>query len=117
MIYRKILHPQELLAKGNSHEADGEQLLIAHGVDPALARCCRSHGQWQTMDCSLEETCVALADKLWKGQRVTQLEEMFIQKLAERYKQDYWELFVEMDSCFENIAAAGDSRLLRSQAV
>jgi hypothetical protein len=40
----KILHPEELVAKGTQHEAAGEQLLISNGVDPILARCCRSHG-------------------------------------------------------------------------
>lgn len=112
----KILHPKELIAKGNNHEADGETLLIAHGVDPKLARCCHSHGQWQTMECSFEEICVALADTLWKGKRNPQLEELFIQMLVARCNKDYWELFVEMDSCFEAIALDGDSRLLRSEA-
>jgi HD domain len=113
----KILHPQELLAKGNSHEAAGELLLITHGIEPQLARCCRSHSQWQTMDCSFEELCVALADKLWKGSRMAELEERVIQNLAAQCHKDYWVLFVEMDACFESIAAEGDSRLLRSQAL
>ena len=113
----KILHPRELIAKGNNHEADGETLLITHGVDPKIARCCRSHGQWKTMECSFEEICVALADTLWKGKRNSQLEDLFIQILVARYNKDYWEIFVEMDSCFEAIASDGDSRLLRSEAV
>ena len=112
----KILHPEELRNKGNRHEDDGEVLLISHGVDPQLARCCRSHAQWQTMECSFEELCIALADTLWKGKRNAQLEELFITILATLCNKDYWELFVEMDSCFEAIASEGDSRLLRSQA-
>lgn len=110
----KIIHPKELTAKGNNHEADGEKFLITHGVKLQLARCCRSHNQWQTMECSLEEICVALADKLWKGKRVPELEELLIQMLVARCKKDYWELFVEIDSCFEAIASDGDSRLMRS---
>jgi hypothetical protein len=58
---------------------------------------------------------VALADTLWKGKRNTQLEVLFIKKLAELCSKDYWQLFIEMDSCFERIAAEGDARLLRSQ--
>ncbi len=112
----KIIHPQELIAKGNNHEADGEKLLVSHGVDSKLARCCRSHSQWETMECSFEEICVALADTLWKGKRNSQLEELFIQMLMTRCNQDYWQLFLEMDSCFEAIASDGDSRLLRSKA-
>ncbi len=113
----KILHPAELTARGNHHEADGESLLVRHGVDPNLARCCRSHGQWQTLQCSVEELIVALADTLWKGKRSPQLEELAIQRLPMHCSKAYWELFVEMDSCFEAIAASGDSRLLRSQAI
>jgi hypothetical protein len=111
----KILHPEELVAKGTNHEAAGEQLLIANDVDPSLARCCRSHGQWQRMDCCFEELLVALADTLWKGKRNVQLEDEVIQRITALGQKDYWELFVEMDACFEAIAADGHSRLLRSQ--
>lgn len=111
----KILHPEELVAKGTHHEAAGEKLLIANGVEPSLARCCRSHGQWQMMDCCFEELLVALADTLWKGKRNVQLENMVIKRVGTLCQKEYWELFVEMDSCFEAIASEGDSRLLRSQ--
>jgi HD domain len=111
----KILHSEELVAKGTHHEAAGEQLLIANGVDPSLARCCRSHGQWQTMDCCFEELLVALADALWKGKRDVLLEGEVVQRIATLGQKEYWALFVEMDSCFEAIAADGHSRLLRSQ--
>ncbi|MEO1131899.1 MAG: HD domain-containing protein [Cyanobacteria bacterium J06639_1] len=111
----KILHSQELVERGKLHEAHGEQLLIARGVDPALARCCRSHGQWQTMVCSFEEICVALADTLWKGKRNPDLEERLVRMTSTKCQKDYWELFIELDACFEAIAAEGDSRLLRSR--
>jgi len=111
----KILHPEELMVKGTNHEADGENLLITNGIEPKLARCCRSHGQWQIMLCSLEELIVALADTLWKGNRNRQLEDLVIKKLAEQCSKDYWELFIEIDSYFEEIAAGGTSRLMRSQ--
>jgi hypothetical protein len=111
----KILHPQELSHPGNQHEADGETLLLSHGVEPAIARCCRSHAQWQTMACSLEELMIALADNLWKGKRNQSLEDLVIRELASRSQQDYWYVFMQMDACFEQIAAGGDNRLLRSQ--
>ena len=110
----KIIHPEELANKGSEHEAAGERLLIKNGVAPELARCCRSHNQWQTMECSLEELCIALADTLWKGKRKRSLEEKFVEMLASRCERDFWARSAEMDSCFEMIAAAGDSRLLRS---
>lgn len=111
----KILHPEELQIKGVHHEAAGEQLLIANGIDAELARCCRSHGQWQTMECTLEELLVALADTLWKGKRNQDLENLVIKSLSKQYSKDYWELFMEMDACFEQIAEDGYSRLMRSR--
>lgn len=111
----KIIHPRELIAKGNNHENDGEQLLIANGVDRTLARCCRSHAQWQTMECSLEELLIALSDKLGQGKRSDRLENLVITRLAAECNKEYWDLFLELDSCFEKIASDGHSRLLRSK--
>jgi HD domain len=111
----KILHPAELQVKGINHEAAGEQLLLANGIDAKLARCCRSHGQWQTMECTLEELLVALADTLWKGKRNHDLENLVVKLLLKQNNRDYWDLFMEMDACFEKISEGGYSRLLRSQ--
>ena len=113
----KTLYPEELSQRGNLHEATGERLLLAHNVDQRIARCCRSHAQWKAMNCTLEELLIALADKLWKGNREAELESLVIQEVSKRIHGDYWELFVELDECFEAIAADGHSRLLRSQSV
>lgn len=111
----KIIFIDELSNKGNKHETEGEKLLLKNGIDAKLARVCQSHGKWQTMDCSFEEYLVALADKLWKGKREDLLENIVIDKVAEILNHNRWEIFVELDSCFEQIASEGDSRLLRSQ--
>jgi HD superfamily phosphodiesterase len=111
----KILHADELQGAGAEHEAAGEMLLLAHGVDPALARCCRSHAQWDRMHCSLEELLVALADRLWKGRRCAALEQRVIEAIGERSGRSFWDLFVGLDGCFEAIAAEGATRLLHSQ--
>jgi hypothetical protein len=111
----KILHPGELHGGGSEHEAAGDALLRAHGVDPALARCCLSHAQWDRMPCSLEELTVALADTLWKGRRNETLEKQIVDAVSERLGQSFWNLFVELDTCFESIAADGAERLLRSR--
>jgi HD domain len=110
----KILHPLELVEKGTQHEAAGELLLLAQNVDPKVARCCKSHGQWQNMECSFEELVVALADHLWKGKRNVELEHLVIDRAAGMLQQDYWDLFVVLDSGFEAIAAGGHIRLSRS---
>jgi HD domain len=110
----KILHPTELIEKGNNHEAAGEELLLSQGIDPKISRCCRSHGQWQKLDCDFEELVVALADNLWKGKRNTELENKVITKVAAISDQDYWDLFIKLDSEFEKVAAEGSLRLSRS---
>lgn len=110
----KILHPEELEVGGNLHEAAGEELLLKHGVPATLARCCRSHAQFDVMNVTFEEQLVALADKLWKGKRKATLELQIIDEVASRTQTDRWDVFEALDSCFEDIAAAGDDRLGRS---
>lgn len=110
----KILHPSELVEQGNRHEAAGELLLLANNVDPKIARCCRSHGQWQQIECSFEELIVALADNLWKGKRNTELERQVTTRVAQMCRQDYWDIFISLDDKLEQIAATGDRRLARS---
>lgn len=112
----KIQFPEELNAKGAAHESAGEALLLSHRVEPDLARVCRSHAQWAALEVSLEELLIALADKLWKGVRKSELEGRVIDGIAARSGVDRWELFVELDSLFERIAAGGDDRLARSRA-
>ncbi|WP_310484202.1 HD domain-containing protein [Chamaesiphon sp. VAR_48_metabat_403] len=110
----KILHPSELVEKGNRHEAAGETLLLSQDIDPKIARCCRSHGQWQQLECSFEELVVALADNLWKGKRNRELEHRVIGKVAQMLGKDYWDVFGCLEDKFEEIATSGDSRLARS---
>jgi hypothetical protein len=111
----KILVSAELDAPGGEHEPRGERLLLEHGVSPDLARICLSHARWSDMSVSLEELLVALSDKLWKGVRNAQLEERVINEAAKVLRRDRWDLFVELDSLFEDIAADGTARLERSR--
>lgn len=111
----KILHPEELSEKGNKHETAGEKFLLMNGVDSEIARCCQTHGKWQTMDCSFEEYLIALSDKLWKGKRVEQLETIIVDLIADKLGLNRWQLLVELDIFFEQIAADGDSKLLKSR--
>ena len=111
----KILHPAELDGGGARHEPDGERLLLEQGVSAELARICVSHARWAQMPVSLEELVVALADKLWKGARNSELEERVVERAAACLEQDRWGLFVELDTLFEDIAAGGADRLERSR--
>ncbi len=110
----KILHPSEMSRSGDLHEASGERLLLAQGVSPTLARVCLSHARWDRMEVSLSELLVALADKLWKGKRHSELEQRVVESVAEHTRRDAWDLFVELDSLFERIAGTAEGRLRRS---
>ena len=110
----KVLNPLELTESGSEHEAAGEQLLLENGVQPQLARICRLHGQWDRTECSVEELAVALADALWKGTRIDSLESKFVERVAVSLKRDRWGVFLDLDACFERIAAGGDERLGRA---
>ncbi|MFC7513764.1 hypothetical protein ACFQUU_01970 [Herbaspirillum sp. GCM10030257] len=111
----KIQYPAELDAPGSRHEPAGQTLLLAHGVDPEVARCCVSHAAWQAAGVSFEEKSVALADKLWKGKREEALELSIIDEIASRLHVDRWDVYTQLDAVFEDIAAGGADRLSRSR--
>lgn len=110
----KVRHLGELTGGGSSHEEAGEALLLEHGIDPRVARCCVTHAQWAKHECSLEELLVALADGLWKGVRLEALERRVIDEVARRLGVDPWSVYVPLDTSFEEIADGGSDRLLRS---
>lgn len=112
----KIQHPQELSQPGVLHEEAGEALLLLHGVQPEVARFCVSHAQWNLPGISLEERIVALADKLWKGKRESDLELNVIDEIAARLGGSRWDVFEAIDNTFENIAASGAERLELSRS-
>lgn len=109
----KILHPNEMHGGGNAHEPAGHRLLLEHGVPEILARHARTHAAWQGLD-DLEPVLVALADKLWKGRRVAELEERVLQLIASGSGRDFWDVWSALAPAFEGVTARGDERLARS---
>jgi len=110
----KTIHISELESSGHSHESAGELMLLERRVSPEVARVCRSHAQLTDVAQTFEELVIALADKLWKGARVTELENRVIDSVAVSLGVDRWQVFTELDGAFEEVAATADSRLLRS---
>lgn len=106
----KTLHPGELTGPGNQHEADGPALLEQHGVPPWLARFARTHGRWHEAD-DLEDLLVAIADNIWCGRRVDELEEKVTAILATRTGQEQWSAMMKLDAVCEEIASRGEARL------
>ncbi len=113
----KTLHPDELERPGSAHEPAGERLLLSAGATPEVARICRTHAQWRGPGVSIEELFVALSDKLWKGARVTELEDLVVDRVAGDLRRDRWEVFLLLDPLFEEVAAGADDRLGRSAVV
>jgi hypothetical protein len=66
------------------------------------------------MEVGLDELLVALADTLWKGVRRADLEERVVDLVADRLGATRWDVFIDLDTLFEAIAADGPSRLERS---
>lgn len=110
----KIVHPAEMSAPGHEHELAGRQLLVEHGVAPAIARFCVTHAGWDAADATVEDLLVALADKLWKGKRDEGLEQRIVTVVAERIGRPTWDVFDRVDAICDNVAAGGAERLARS---
>lgn len=111
----KAIHRTELDVPGSAHEPAGEQLLLGRGASPEVARVCRSHARWADFAETLEELIIALSDKLWKGARIVELEELVIERAAMATKRDRWDLYTSLDALFEAVASTAESRLARSQ--
>lgn len=111
----KILYPDEMTGPGNMHEQAGSGLLLKNGVEPELARFCAIHSEWKQSGLTIEDLFVALADTLWKGKRIHELEELAIRRLAELAGTEIWNIFVELDTLFQAVAEQADGRLERSR--
>ncbi|MCB9684961.1 MAG: HD domain-containing protein [Alphaproteobacteria bacterium] len=109
----KTLHPDGMHGGGSEHERAGYRLLLAHGVSERVARHAWMHAAWDDGE-ELEPILVALADKLWKGKRVADLEERAVRLLAEASGRDFWDVWSVVDAVFDGVAVSGDERLARS---
>lgn len=101
----KTAHLSELSAPGSAHEKAGQELLLAHGVPPHLARFAATHATWTLPDLALEDLLVALADKVWKNKRIPELEDLVVSRLAETSGRTVWEEFMDIDDA---LTAAGE---------
>ena len=110
----KTVHLSELAREGELHGETGRALLLREGIEPRLAAVCVSHSAWGEAK-TVEELVIACADKLWKGKRVADLEELLARRVSDELQLEFWGVFMRMDSCFEAIAGGGDERLKRSR--
>ncbi|GAA4635847.1 HD domain-containing protein [Actinoallomurus vinaceus] len=107
----KVIHTAELSGPGSVHEEAGHRLLLDHGVEERLARFARTHAAWTEPDIAIEDLLVSLADKVWKGKRVPDLEQKVVDRLAAASGQATWQAFLDLDDLLTAIAAEADRRL------
>ncbi len=103
---------KELFESGKEHEIIGKEILEELGFTKTEARFAVTHGNWQQNDLTLEDLLVSLADKIWKGKRVEDLEEKVGYALADRLKVDYWDIYEKLDKILEEVSLGADKRLL-----
>lgn len=106
----KCIRTEELARDGSRHEAEGNALLLRLGVGREKARFALTHSTW-TEKSSLEELLVSLADKAWKGSRVTELEDLLTAKIALATGGELWEIYGRLDAVIQSVAESADRRL------
>jgi HD superfamily phosphodiesterase len=107
----KTVHVGELSGPGSDHEPAGYEILLSCGVEPRLARFARNHASWHAEGIDLEDLLVSLADKVWKGKRVPELEQLVTDRLASASGQEPWQAFMALDDELSRIAEDADRRL------
>ncbi|MFD5425131.1 HD domain-containing protein [Streptomyces sp. NPDC127084] len=107
----KTLYPAELSGPGSAHEEAGRALLLSHGFSRDLARFAATHASWAAPGTPVEDLLVSTADKIWKGKRVPELEDLLVARVAEATGRERWAEFMALDELLTAIAAGADERL------
>ena len=111
----KHLVKEELFKPGNKHQQAGYDLLVSENIEPSLARFALTHGSVLYNTLLIEDLIVIMADKLWKGKRIDELEEAFISKISKELSQDFWFIYTKAENIFSKLAEGADKRLLWQQ--
>ena len=111
----KAIHLAELSGPGSAHEEAGRQLLLAHGISPALARFAATHASWSQPGITVEDLLVSVADKAWKNKRIPELEDLLAATLTQASGRDPWDGLIALDNLLETIGDGAD-QLLAFQA-
>lgn len=107
----KVVHTGELSGPGSEHEAAGQALLLEAGIEPRLARFAATHASWNRADINVEDLLVSVADKVWKAKRVTDLEQLLVDRIGAASQQEAWQVFMDLDDHLDQLAAGADHRL------
>lgn len=107
----KVVCHNEIFGPGSTHEQIGYELLVDHGIEKKLARFTRTHSAWTATETTMDDWLVSLADKIWKGKRVPDLEQLIVMNISTATKSEPWEVFLCLDDLLNDIIKDADSRL------
>ena len=107
----KSSFPAELTGPGSMHEECGAEILKEFGIPDSLARFTRTHALWKSTDVTIEDFLVSLADKIWKGKRQEDLEQIVVHRISRALSKPEWEVFASMDTVLTDLARDADQRL------
>jgi len=108
----KAIYRRELNEPGHSHESAGRRLLLKHGWSEHSARFTVTHGQDLDAKDPLEDLLVALADKVWKGERDGPLEQALLARVATATGEEPWQAWLTLDDILTALAEQAAERLL-----
>ena len=106
----KSVYINELSEEGHKHEREGFHLLRSLGFSEEKSQFAAFHALWSESS-TLEELAVSLADKIWKGSRVPELEDLAAAKIAAVTNRERWEVFRSLDTIIQTITRGADKRL------
>jgi hypothetical protein len=107
----KASFPAELVGPGSLHEKQGTDILAKLGIPDSMARFSQTHASWKSPEMTIEDLLVSLADKIWKGKRQEDLEEIICHRISIILSRPEWEIFASMDSILSDLARGADRRL------
>lgn len=107
----KVMYPFEEVNPGERHHAFGSALLEDCGVSVYLARFARTHGAWKVEpDLPLEDLLVAMADTVYKGRRIVELEYLTAVRISAFCGLEQAEAQAILDDTASGAAARGVQR-------
>lgn len=106
----KCIYTNELAEEGHKHEKAGKSLLLKIGICEDFAKFAATHASWPAVS-SIEELLVSIADKIWKGSREQELEDLLVEKIAKETGCERYEVFANLDSIIQDITDDTDWRL------
>ena len=104
----KALHPNELTGSGSERGSRLQAAARERSRRASSPFCPHAREvEWAT----IEDQLVSLADKIWKGRRQDDLEQLIVARIAAVTGDEAWNIFMSLDEILTRLAASADERL------